>query len=191
MPINFYKARLKKNSFATTPNMFINVDATIRHFWPVKHDLQTSSRWHHNNAISCRAALMEKPCINFYELVHNDRPEPYYSIDYTEDFETQFCPSQLIEEYNPHSFDTGYGTYPYWDNSLYDRRNLQYRRDNYPPRVDEDNPVIKKNFLTRAFIELWQPNLEPITLEETHGYQMRKNLRKQMASSMKRTSFMT
>ena len=63
---------------------------------------------------------MEKACIKIYKLVHNDRPDIFYSIDYTQDFDTQFRPLQLIEGYNPQYIDPEYGIDPNWDKSLYD-----------------------------------------------------------------------
>ena len=48
---------------------------------------------------------MEKTYIKTYKLVHNDWPDRYYDMEYTEDFETQFRPLQLIECYNPQYID--------------------------------------------------------------------------------------
>ena len=69
--------------------------------------------------------------------------------------------------------DTGYSNShsKIKDHSLYDQTNLQFRRDDYPPTDDEDDPVIADNQLSRALIDLWQPNPEPTSLEETQGYQ--------------------
>ena len=39
---------------------------------------------------------MEKAYIKTYKVVHNDRPDRYYDMDYTKDFETHFCLLQLI-----------------------------------------------------------------------------------------------
>ena len=47
-----------------------------------------------------------KAYIKNYKVVQNDRPDRYYDLDYTKDFETQFRPLQLIEEYNPQYIDT-------------------------------------------------------------------------------------
>ena len=44
---------------------------------------------------------MEKVCIRTYKKVHNDRPDQFYEIDHTKDFETQFRPLPLIEDYHP------------------------------------------------------------------------------------------
>ena len=56
----------------------------------------------------------EKENIKTYKVVHNDRPDRYYEMDYTKDFETQFRPLQFIEDYNPQFIDTEYGKEPYW-----------------------------------------------------------------------------
>ena len=112
----------------------------------------------------------KKAYIRTYKIVHNDRPDRFYEIDYTKDFETQFRPLPLVEDYHPQYTDHWYwGKDPYWDDELYDKQNLQFRRDDYPPTDDEDDPQIEDNKLSRAFIELWQPNSEaiPEELEET------------------------
>ena len=83
-------------------------------------------------------------------------------MDYTKDFETQFRPLPLIEEYNPQFIDPEYGKDTSWDDELYDKQNLQFRRDDYPPTDDEEDPEIVDNKLSRALIELWQPNPETI-----------------------------
>ena len=112
---------------------------------------------------------MEKACIRTYKIVHNDRPDRFYEIDYTKDFETQFRPLPLIEDYHPHYPDPDYGKDPYWDDEIYDRQKLQFRQDEYPPTDDEDDPPIVDNKLSRALIELWQPNSEALLeeIEET------------------------
>ena len=86
---------------------------------------------------------MEKACIRTYKIVHSDRPDRFYEIDYTKDFETQFRPLPLIEDYHPQYPDPEYGKDSYWDDELYDRQNLQFRRDDYPPTDDEDDPQIE------------------------------------------------
>ena len=91
---------------------------------------------------------MEKAYIKTYKEVHNDRPDRYYDFDYTKDFETRFHPSQLIEDYNPQYIDPEYGKDPYWDDELYETQNLQFRRDDYPPTDDEDDPEIDDNRLS-------------------------------------------
>ena len=48
---------------------------------------------------------MEKACIRTYKTVHNDRPDRFYGIDHTKDFETQFRPLPVIEDYNPQYLD--------------------------------------------------------------------------------------
>ena len=42
------------------------------------------------------------------EKVHNDRSDRYHEMDYTKDFETQFRPLQMIEDYNPQYIDPEY-----------------------------------------------------------------------------------
>ena len=105
---------------------------------------------------------MEKPYIRRYKIVHNHRPDRFYEIDYTKDFETQFRRLPLVEDYHPQYIDPEYGKDPYWDDELYDKQNLQFRRDDYPQ--------IEDNKLSRAIIELWQPNSEAI-LEKTEEAQ--------------------
>ena len=72
---------------------------------------------------------MEKTYIKTYKQVHNDRPDRFYETDYTEDFETQFRPLPLVEDYHPQYIDAEYGKDPYWDDELYDKRNLQFRNE--------------------------------------------------------------
>ena len=74
-----------------------------------------------------RQQQIEKAHIKTYKIVHNDRPGPYYEKYYTKDFETQFRPLQLIEDYNPQYIDPEYGKDPYWNNDLYDKANLQFK----------------------------------------------------------------
>ena len=108
---------------------------------------------------------MEKACIRTYKIVHIDRPDRFYEIDHTNDFETQFRPLPVIEDYHSQYPDLEYGKDPYWDDELFDRQNLQFRRDDYPPTDDENDPQIEDTKLSRALIELWQPNSEAL-LEE-------------------------
>ena len=92
---------------------------------------------------------MEKAYIRTYKTVHNDRPDRFYEIDYTKNFETQFRPLPLID-YHPQYPDPEYGKDPYWDDKLYDRQNLRLKRDDYPPTDDEDDPQIEDTKLSRA-----------------------------------------
>ena len=87
-------------------------------------------------------------------MVHNDRSDQYYDMDYTAAFETRFRPLQRIEGYDPHSIDPEYGVDPYWDNSIYDQQNLQFKRDDYPPTDDKDDSETPDNNISRALIEL-------------------------------------
>ena len=48
---------------------------------------------------------MEKTYIKTYKKVYIDRPDRHYEMDYTKDFETQFCHLQLIEDYSPQYID--------------------------------------------------------------------------------------
>ena len=70
----------------------------------------------------------------------------------------KFRPLQTIEEYNPQYYDPEYCKDPYWDDELYDKSNLQFRTEDYPPTDDEDDPAIPDNTLSRALIYFWQPN---------------------------------
>ena len=110
---------------------------------------------------------MEKAYIKTYKAVRNDRPDRYYDMDYTTTFETRFRPLQQVEGYDPHYIDPEYGIDPYWDNSLYDQRKLQFKCDDYPPTDDEADREIPDNNLARALIELWQPNPEINNEQET------------------------
>ena len=112
---------------------------------------------------------MEKAYIKTYKQVYNDRPDRFYETDYTKDFETQFRPLPLVEDYHPQYIDAEYGKDPYWDDELYDKRNLQFRNEDYPPTDDEDDPQIEDTKLSTALVELWQPNSEVILgeIEET------------------------
>ena len=80
-------------------------------------------------------------------------------------FEIQFRPLPLIEDYSPQYIDPDYGKDPYWDDELYDKQNLQFKGDDYPPTDDEEDPEIWDNKLTQALIELWQPNFEATSPE--------------------------
>ena len=75
---------------------------------------------------------------------------------------TQFRPLQTVEDYNPQYYDPEYDKDPYWDDDLYDKHNLQFRNDHYPPTDDEDDPDIVDTILSRALIEPWQPNFDAI-----------------------------
>ena len=101
---------------------------------------------------------IEKAYIKTYEIVPNDRPDRYYEIYYTKDFETQFRPLQLIEKYNPQYSDPEYLTDPYWDDALNDKENLQFPQDDYPPTDDEEDPEIPDTKLSTALIDIWQLN---------------------------------
>ena len=57
---------------------------------------------------------MEKACIRTFKIVHNDRPDRFYEIDHTKDFETQFRPLPLIEDYHPQYPDPEDGKDPYY-----------------------------------------------------------------------------
>ena len=113
---------------------------------------------------------IEKAYIKTYKKVHNDRPDRYYDFDYIKDFETHFRPLQLIEDYNPQYIDPEYGKDSYWDDELYDKQNLQFRREDYPPTDDVDDPELLDNNLSRALVELWQPNSEAIFQEVEEPY---------------------
>ena len=95
-------------------------------------------------------------------IINSDHPHLYRRNSHTKDSETQFRPLQTVEDYNPHYYDPEYGRDPYWDDDIYDKQNLQFRNDDYPPTDDEDDPEIPDNALSRALIELWQPNFEAI-----------------------------
>ena len=84
-------------------------------------------------------------------------------MDYIKDFETHFQPLQLIEDYNPQDIDPEYEKHPDWDDELFDKENLQFRHD--------DDPEIKDNKLSRALIDVWQPNSEANNPEETEKLQ--------------------
>ena len=103
---------------------------------------------------------MEKACIRTYEVVHSDSPDRYYETDYTQDFETQFRPLPLVEDYHPQYTDTEYGKDPYWDDELCHKQNLQFRRDDYPPTDDEGDPDIEDTKLSRALLNSGSQSLK-------------------------------
>ena len=113
---------------------------------------------------------MENAYIKTYKAVHNDRPDRYYDMDYTKNFETQFRQLPVIEDYNHQYIEPDYGKDPYWDAELYDKQNLQIREDDYPATDDEEDPEIRDNKLTQALIELWQTNSEAIFSEIEESY---------------------
>ena len=98
-------------------------------------------------------------------IIHSDHPYLYRGNDHDKDSETSFRPLQIIDDYDPQYYDPEYGKDPYWDDDLYDKRNLQFRNDDYPPTDDEDDPGIVDNTISRALIELWQPNFEATSPE--------------------------
>ena len=78
---------------------------------------------------------MVKAYIKTYKVVHNDRPDRHYDMNYTKDFETQFRSLQLIEDYNLQYIDSEYGKDPHWDDELYDKENLQFDMAIIPQRT--------------------------------------------------------
>ena len=114
---------------------------------------------------------MEKAYIKTYKPVHIDHPDRYYDLDNTKDLETQFRPLPLIEDYNPQYIDPDYGKDLYWDDEIYDKQNLHFRRDDYPPTADEEDPEIGDNKLTRALLEPWQTNSGAMFSEMEESYQ--------------------
>ena len=92
-------------------------------------------------------------------------------MDYTKNFETQFRPLQLIEDFYPRYIDPEYGSGPYWDNELYDKQTFQVRHDDYPPTDDEEDPEILDTKLPRVLIELWQTNSEAYYTEKIAKHQ--------------------
>ena len=103
-------------------------------------------------------------------IIHSDHPYLYRRNSHDKDSETYFRPLQTVEDYDPQYYDPEYGKNPYWDNELNDQTNLQFRNDDYPPTDVEDDPEIEDNTLSRALIDLWQPNFEAIIpeVEATH-----------------------
>ena len=95
---------------------------------------------------------MEKAYIKTYKVVHNDRPDRYYDMDYTKDFASQFRPLQMIEVYNPQYIDPEYGMDPYWDDDLYNKATLQIRPDDYTQTDDDEDPEILDTNLSWALI---------------------------------------
>ena len=98
-------------------------------------------------------------------IFHSDHPYLYRRTSHDNDSETHFRPLQTVEDYNPQYYDSEYGKDPYWDEELYDKTNLQFRNQDYPPTDDEDDPEITDNTLSQALIDLWQTNFEAIQLE--------------------------
>ena len=71
-------------------------------------------------------------------------------------------PYKLSKTTTPQYYDPEYGKDPYWDDDLYDKHNLQFRNDDYPPTDDEDDPDLVDTILSRALIEPWHPNFDAI-----------------------------
>ena len=105
---------------------------------------------------------MVEACTQTQYIIHSDHPYLYRRNNLTKDSETQFRPLQTVEDYNPQYYDPEYGKDPYWDDELYDKHNLQFRNDDYPPTDDEDDPDIVDTILSRALIEQWQRNFDAI-----------------------------
>ena len=105
---------------------------------------------------------MVEACTQTQYIIHSDHPYLYRRNNLTKVSETQFRPLQTVEDYNPQYYDPEYGKDPYWDDDLYDKHNLQFRNDDYPPTDDEDDPDIVDTILSRALIEQWQPNFDAI-----------------------------
>ena len=105
---------------------------------------------------------MVEACTQTQYIIHSDHPYQYRRNNLTKDSETHFRPLQTVEDYNPQYYDPEYGKDPYWDDDLYDKHNLQFRNDDYPPTDDEDDPDIVDTILSRAVIEPWQPNFDAI-----------------------------
>ena len=105
---------------------------------------------------------MVEACTQFQYIIHSDHPYLYRRNIFTKDSETQFRPLQTVEGYNPQYYDPEYGKDPYWDDDIYDKYNLQFRNDDFPPTDDEDDPDIVDTTLSRALIEPWQPNFDAI-----------------------------
>ena len=105
---------------------------------------------------------MVEACTQTQYIFHSDHPYLYRRNNITKDSETQFRPLQTVEDYNPQYYDPEYGKDPYWDDDLYDKLNLQFRNDDYPPTDDEDDPDNVDTILSRALIEPWQPNFDAI-----------------------------
>ena len=93
-------------------------------------------------------------------IIHSDHPYLYRRTSHDNDSENHFRFLQTVEDYNPQYYDPEYGKDPYWDEELYDKTNLQFRNEDYPPTDDEDDPDIEDSILSRALIDLWQPNFE-------------------------------
>ena len=111
---------------------------------------------------------MAEACTETQYIIHSDHPYLYQRNSHTKDSETQFRPLQTVEDYNPQYYDPEYGKVPYWDDDIYDRHNLQFRNDDYPPTDDEDDPEVVDSTLSRALIEPWQPNFEA-TKDQPHA----------------------
>ena len=83
---------------------------------------------------------MVKAHIKRHRLVYNARPDVYYAIDFSQSFNTQFRPLQLIEGSDPQYIDPENDIDPNWDNSLYDQPKLQFKCEDYTSCDDEVDP---------------------------------------------------
>ena len=87
---------------------------------------------------------------------------PQWDTDYTKTFLTNFRPLTLVEDYNPQYIDPQYGCDPYWDETLYDQHQLQFRQVLEDIQAylqhESENPPYTHNKKTRGLSELWQMN---------------------------------
>ena len=103
-------------------------------------------------------------------IIHSDHPYLYRrNIDHN-DSETQFRPLQLskIITFNTTTLSmakTRTGMMNFTTKETY-----SFVTKTYPPTDDEDDPEIEYNTLSRALIDLWQPNFEAAISEvdDTH-----------------------
>ena len=87
---------------------------------------------------------------------------PFWDLDYTTTFTTQFRPIPLIDAFDQTYIDPDYGRDPYGDTEIYNRYLLKFQHtlddiEHYQRTVHENPPITHKK-KTRAFIEKWQMN---------------------------------
>ena len=87
---------------------------------------------------------------------------PVWNPNFTTNFNSQFRPNPLIDDYNPAYINPAYGSDPYWDTELYNQDLLQFQHvlddiELYKKSANEIPPKTH-NKKTKALIENWQMN---------------------------------
>ena len=103
-------------------------------------------------------------------IIHSDHPYLYRrNIDHN-DSETQFRPLQLSKIITLNTTTLSMAKTRTGMMNYTRRETYSFVTKTYPPTDDEDDPEIEYNTLSRALIDLWQPNFEAAISEvdDTH-----------------------